>query len=665
MDNTRMRRYLLSMHGQDTVGIMYNTSNDRLINVTKKELAAAALEAAEEALGMKDAAWISCDTLKKPEGGDVMTSNEKTMPEEYYQDGYDFLIVVSDKNNDAEKAKEKVQEIQNFLQTWNLNISEVITYKSAFYLIFKTEGMRKDNTLHLTAVRKLIQILRYTYTDDSTTVKGTDRRCCMYPLPGTTGVDMIPEFFSDTRNTYDYINEFVAARYPEMQKAQEWNKFKPENFSIEVFLKRNRIRIIKDDVIDNARRYVIPCPFCHGASSGDMVENPATIIHHETGEISYVCMTCLKPHTWDDIRKIYEPTNEEKLAQEHNDIRYKKRAKPVYVDESKLSEDYHKYGHYNSDDQLYVKSLQPEPEYIRTGITELDQTVGGLGRGKLSVLVGASGSGKSTLLTQISLDAAEDGERVGMTAAEQKLEDIVTWRDLIAAGGYNVRTGIAHFYSTPWMIVKKISTWLRGKNYINSNTWMNGTEKTSAYLKRLEETIVAKDLTLYIIDNLMSLDISEYSEYGSEYTAQQKFMWAVKRVAERTGCHIILCVHPNKAAPIVTIDNIMGSSYIRAVADEVYIMHKVDSKFRNNVGMMLHWKTGTEIKVKGKNGKENEYYPPDPRLEASNLVEIAKSRATGITDHFIKMFYESKSKRLKNSPGEVKHYGWEQLDPTS
>ena len=347
MDNTRLRRYLLSMHGQDTVGIMYNIVDGRLINVTSKELAASALEAAEETLGMKDAAWISCDTLKRTEDGDVMTSTERTMPEEYYKDGYDFLLVVSDKSGNEEKTKEKVQEIKTFLQTWYLDISEVITHQSKCFLIFKTEGMRKDNALHQAAVRKLIQILRYTYTDDEITVKGTDRRCCMYPLPGTPGVDMIPELFSDTKNTYEYIAAFVADRYPEMQKAQEWNRFKPEAFNLKDFLKSHGIPILKEDEIDDAKRYTIPCHFEHGLTMNGTAERPATIIQHSTGEISYICTTCKYPHTWDDFRKAVAPEAKEK---EEMEIEKRKYRKPSEIDKSKLSSVYQATKHFTMAD---------------------------------------------------------------------------------------------------------------------------------------------------------------------------------------------------------------------------------------------------------------------------------------------------------------------------
>ena len=42
----------------------------------------------------------------------------------------------------------------------------------------------------------------------------------------------------------------------------------------------------------------------------------------------------------------------------------------------------------------------------------------------------------------------------------------------------------------------------------------------------------------------------------------------------------------------------------------------------------------------------------------TNVIEICKDRDGGVQDEFIPLYFETSTKRLRNSPGEFKEYDW-------
>ena len=45
-------------------------------------------------------------------------------------------------------------------------------------------------------------------------------------------------------------------------------------------------------------------------------------------------------------------------------------------------------------------------------------------------------------------------------------------------------------------------------------------------------------------------------------------------------------------------------------------------------------------------------------MEYSNVVEICKNRSYGVVDYLVGMYYETETKRFKNSIAEHVVYGW-------
>jgi hypothetical protein len=65
---------------------------------------------------------------------------------------------------------------------------------------------------------------------------------------------------------------------------------------------------------------------------------------------------------------------------------------------------------------------RPSPEYVRTGISEIDAATGGLPRGALTEIVGAASSGRTSLLLSILAEATARDEVCAVVDAEDAFD---------------------------------------------------------------------------------------------------------------------------------------------------------------------------------------------------------------------------------------------------
>ena len=143
----------------------------------------------------------------------------------------------------------------------------------------------------------------------------------------------------------------------------------------------------------------------------------------------------------------------------------------------------------------------------------------------------------------------------------------------------------------------------------------------------------------------MALDVGEKNR-RNEYEAQTKFMWDLKRMAEVTNAHVLLVAHPRKAMGFLRLEDISGTANIGNIADNVFIIHRVNADFETK-GKEILKATGYDYLIKG-----------DRATRCTNVIEIAKDRERGTCDVFVPLYYEAKSKRLLNYRAEVWQYGW-------
>lgn len=274
---------------------------------------------------------------------------------------------------------------------------------------------------------------------------------------------------------------------------------------------------------------------------------------------------------------------------------------------------------------------------IPTGFNKIDNMLyGGLERGTLTILLGASGSGKSTIVNQICLNAVENDQKVFLATFELKVTEAKRWLFINAAGSNHVKEGnhgmpIPDYYSNHF-----ITCWLHDKfalyNNFHSNDWVE--------VEKVLTRQVENGFNYFVLDNMMALNI-KVNNTDNELQSQTQFVNKLRDFAQLHNVVVVLVVHPNKSDKcLITSDNISGSQNIKNVADTILIIHRVSDYFKTMAQKEWKWPAN------------------DDRLTCDNLLELSKNRYGGQTE-FTKLYFEYKTKRMKQSQIEHKVYPWD------
>ena len=280
-----------------------------------------------------------------------------------------------------------------------------------------------------------------------------------------------------------------------------------------------------------------------------------------------------------------------------------------------------------------------EKTFIKSGCNDLDNAIKGFILGELSVWSGSNSSAKSTYLNQVALESIEQGYKVAIFSGELTDKRLMNWIILNACGKngliYNKEKG----YSFVGNVYKeKILRWLDNKLFIYDNSYGNDAKEI---IQSVENCITKNGVKVLILDNLMSMNLSKYGE--QKYDVQTKLMTELSELAKRLNVHIHFVCHPRKSTAFLRKIDISGSSDLTNIADNVFIMHRVNKDFQRLTKEMFKWNDD------------------NPIYQFSNVIEICKNREYGIQDAFAGLYFEVETKRLLNKKDEVKKYGWEYM----
>jgi len=433
----------------------------------------------------------------------------------------------------------------------------------------------------------------------------------------------------------------LANELPEMsapEVPQRSYRQSGDEFDLIGFMSENGITY-EEDGNDRARIFrLTECPFDSSHRDGD-----AKIFwYHSNHAIAFKCHhNSCRDKRWQDVRRKYDPAAYDREWQddghidagwrEHN--RNKTEKEVVYKE---LTEDNDRKMFRTA--KMIADDPEPDHEYIRSGITEVDNRLNGLEKTRITVISGSRASGKSTLIGQIINNAVNDGHNVVCYSGELNNKSYMRWLMRQAAGKNNVKSFEGN-YRIPDDVQQKILDWYGDRFWLYDNRFGNKFDEIEKHLRIwLRDT----KADLCIIDNLMALNLSAYDS-RDKYEAQTQFVWALKNLAELTNTHIIFVAHPKKVNGFLRLDDISGSGNISNIVDNALIVHRRNRDFENGF-------------------KETFKEPPekagiDPN--ATNVIELAKDRDRGTQDFFVSLFYEESTKRLRNSKGEFVHYSWE------
>lgn len=561
------------------------------------------------------------------------------------------LSGVCSTKEEAMKTYEKGQEVYKFLMD-NGFYEPIVVFSSSgihLYLRCALKNSEENTKLIKRFLNALSMLFSDEYVDCDTSVHNAARISRLmgtYSCKGANNDPTRPQRMCRFLKVPDEIKvnereyfEKIASLYPEEEAipTRETN-YSTEKFDLDAFLKKHNIGVTSIENVAGGKKYVLEhCIFNEQHRGKD-----AVIFQKDTGALSYVCLhASCRHYTWKDARLKLEP--EAYSKKDYREYQFKRRyygvmqAEP-YTPIEETEEKGKKW--------LTAKDIKRKREEdivaIPTGFSYLDKAIRGLILGEVTVLSGLNGSGKSSWLNSVMLNVMQRGFKVACFSGELTDYNVMKWLAQSAAGKNYVYKleGSDYSYEISDMAYNRISDWLNEKFYLFNNNYGNNFGQVISDL----EEVVKKGAQFIVIDNLMALQISNFS--GDKNERQKQFIMEVVEFAKKKNVHVVVVCHARKESGAQTLlrkESIAGSSDLTNAVQNVAIVHRCGEDFCKRASEFL--------------GKEK----AEKYMEYDNVVEWCKSRSYGVVDYLVGMYYEVETKRFKNYKAEHTIYGWEEV----
>ena len=554
----------------------------------------------------------------------------------------------SSSNEEYEKAHIKAVDVYRYLMDMGFYEPVVCSSGNGWHLLLPCKiGISTDTN---DVVNKFLRVLSMLFSDESIDIDvkvGNPARICkLYGTMAKKGTNIperphrmarivkTPEEIKP--NNIEYFKK-VAELFPEKEQPSVNNNWKPQdsNFDLDEFVAKHNIPVTrKVEVADGTRYYLEHCLFNPEHKGKD-----AILFKHNNGAVAYYCYhNSCQGNEWRKVREMYEP---DAYQRKHNDFPHGYRRFDRYQQKPEFTpqEENEKQGKkwLSMKDVKYVDISQMT--VIPTGYNSLDRKIMGLLLGDVSILSGLSGAGKTSWLDCIILNVIEHGFKVGVWSGELQDFRFQSWIDNVAAGKNHVvkNQNFENLYYVPSGVAEKINSWIDGKLFLYNNNYKNRWKQLFA---DIQELVDKHDCKLIVLDNLMSLNISDFD--GEKNEQQSQFINEIKEYAKQKNIHFILVCHPRKQDGFLRKESISGTADLTNLCDNLFILHRVGRDFRSRAAEFF-----------GEN-EISKYQNYD------TVVEVCKNRMLGVQDYLVGMYYEYESRRLKNEISEHIIYGWEE-----
>lgn len=558
---------------------------------------------------------------------------------------------VSSTDKEKEYAHNKAIEVYRFFQSEGINDIYVCDSSSGYH-IFLPIDFNNDKP-HEDLIKNLLDVLSKKFSDDKVKIDkvlyDANRIIRLVGTYGRKGLNTperphrlckLLKAPSERHPVNESSITAIISKY-EIKFERNINNgnryYSEDKFSLRDFIEKNGIKVSK--VIENSdgAKYVLEqCPFDsnHKAPDSALFELP-------NGAIAFKCFhSSCSGHTWQDVRKIYEPDAYER--------RYTSPVVPPPQQTLVAASSYVK-------KEIKIKDELPElgkkwfrmkdiPKLdlnnivsIKTGFHALDRAIVGLNLGEVSLLSGSNSSGKSSWLNSLILNVINSGEKAALWSGELVPGVLKSWIQMVAAGRWNLlesQKNIGKFYTNP-SVVERIDNWMDDKFFLYNNEYGS---KWAQIFHDMKE-MVDYGVRLLILDNLFTLDIDIFD--GDRNNKQKELILQICEFAKKHNIHLILVCHPRKQVDFLRKDSISGTADLGNAASNIFIIHRVNIDF---------FKRGGEFFGKSEIEKYRGF---------GNVIELAKNRMFGVVDFLCGMYYDIPSRRFMNFENEEIHYGWE------
>ena len=224
---------------------------------------------------------------------------------------------------------------------------------------------------------------------------------------------------------------------------------------------------------------------------------------------------------------------------------------------------------------------------IYTRIPALDNAIGGLAEGSVTIFSGKRGEGKSTLGGQLLLNAIQQGYSCCAYSGELPAQTFLNWIMLQAtenkyiAAKTDPRTG-KNYAVVPYDVQRRIKQWINNKFYLFDNNYAPDIPQEEAIIKTFTLCTRRYGNKIFLVDNLMTI-LSESSS-TDENRVQGKFVAALKAFAVKYKVCVLLVCHPRKTkiGEKFTSEDVAGSANITNLADTVINIEKPNLRITKN-----------------------------------------------------------------------------------
>ena len=553
-------------------------------------------------------------------------------------------------SQEAQYAYAKAEQVESFLLAQGFNQPIKVFSGSGIHLYLKCALACTDSNDRL--IENFLQALGMLFNDANCKIDSkVANRARISRLMGTwnrkgsqTSTDR-PQRICRFLNIPDEIKinekEFfqkVADLLPKKEAPSKENNYKPidyKEFDLQEFFRKHNIEVLKETRINDGTRYILKqCPFdpAHGHDS--------MVFQYNNGPLAFFCFHngCANNH-WKEFRSLFD--RDAYSRQARGEWKQKDRRERPQVEAPRHVEDLPAL---DGKEWLSMEDIQyldlKNLSAIPTGHEGFDRKALGFILGEISIVSGLNGSGKSSWLNCISLNAIQRGFKVAMFSGELMKEKVKTWLNQAAAGREFVKKvyGYDDFYYVPKDVTAKIDAWTKGKLFLYDNKYGRN---WSRLLESIKNVVEQQGVHLLILDNLMTLDLDAFS--GDKNEKQSAFVNSLADLAKQANIHIVLVAHPRKSLTFLRREDIGGSGDITNLADNVYIIHRINKDFVKRAPEFL----GNEdvAKIVEYDG-------------FSNVVEVCKNRFVGSVDNIFGYYYEMETRRFIESKTEHVVYGW-------
>ena len=155
-------------------------------------------------------------------------------------------------------------------------------------------------------------------------------------------------------------------------------------------------------------------------------------------------------------------------------------------------------------------------------------------------------------------------------------------------------------------------------------------------LNTIYDWVKKNNASVAIIDNLMALDLPTGTM--DKYDMQTRIVKRFSAMAKELKIHVHFICHPRKTEAFPRKGDISGTADITNVADNVFMVHRVNADFMSRYKMVY------------------------PKLEipadVGNVIEIMKNRDLGVVDEMVMLYFDKRSRTMSDIKGLPPQYAW-------